>query len=414
MNKIKIFNINTSNDIVDKIILEDLNLHEKAFVPLTDEQYEYHIGSNPSSDDRQYHDRLNTEMLGYMLIEQGLSDKNFKESLDNVKKIYRFPKLNISRDKVSLWCDNNDAKVTRKPEEADVLFVSKKLFQSFITNVWNANCVRRDQFTKKIRDYKHLFVDYKSVIEWINNNLDEKDLISVDYRHYYYGGDKTEHSKKYGKLLESLRKLNEWDVYAWIETKMESVYNNVIAYNGKLMLDEVATNLMSSESVIFDDEMYLQVKQMIKARNRDDVTVAMTTMANCNMQPSMTYLGLLFFHYTEVFKTTSFWNSVAFKSLRNVCDEYINLSGHWNSAHCTKYENLIKQLVKDDALTINAMQHVLDLVFENCILSPAGLTENDVFQIKRPSLKLTPEFQQKVKETGSLAKAANQYVDLPF
>ena len=49
-----------------------------------------------------------------------------------IKTIYRYPKLNLSRDKVSLFCADNDVKVIRVASKADVRILSYVLMTNII------------------------------------------------------------------------------------------------------------------------------------------------------------------------------------------------------------------------------------------------------------------------------------------
>ena len=54
----------------------------------------------------------------------------------NVKTIYRYPKLNLSRDKVSMFCEDNDVKVIRNKHNSDLRIVSYALFNTVFKETW--------------------------------------------------------------------------------------------------------------------------------------------------------------------------------------------------------------------------------------------------------------------------------------
>ena len=126
----------------------------------------------------------------------------------------------------------------------------------------------------------------------------------------------------------------------------------------------------------------------------------MTTLANCNIESSRTYIAILFFHYFELFKNTKTYNTVNFKSLRKAFQKYYDKTSY-NHGNAGRYNTLIQLLVEDNALTKSAMEHVLDLVFENVVLRATGLSNcKDVFKIERSSISLTPDMQKKVNDLG--------------
>ncbi len=187
---------------------------------------------------------------------------------------------------------------------------------------------------------------------------------------------------------------------AYIEKKNSETFKEIVLGNFSWILDEDANKLMCADSVTLDDEMYIQLKDMIKSGNKEDITVAMTTLANCNIESSKTYIAILFFHYFETFKGTKTYNTVNFKSLGKAFQKYYDNTSY-NYGSSVRYENLIKLLVEDNALTKNAMEHVLDLVFEEVVLRSTGLANSkEVFKIERSSISLTANMRNKVKDVG--------------
>ena len=71
--------------------------------------------------------------------------KNIKDdeidSLDNIKFLYRYPNISLSRDRVALYCQDNDLKVIRNKHSADVRIISKKFIEKLITYSWSGNYI---------------------------------------------------------------------------------------------------------------------------------------------------------------------------------------------------------------------------------------------------------------------------------
>ena len=75
---------------------------------------------------------------------------------------------------------------------------------------------------------------------------------------------------------------------------------------------------------------------------------------------------------------------------------------------------LISMLIEDDALTVPAMEHVLDLLFENIVKKATGLSASKAFKLERSSISLTPEFAARVKKKSLASALTDSQVDLPF
>jgi hypothetical protein len=116
----------------------------------------------------------------------------------------------------------------------------------------------------------------------------------------------------------------------------------------------------------------------------------------------------------ENLKHIKTWNQVGFKTLRKEFDKY--MIGAWNAGHTSRYTQLIEKLAEDDALTIDAVESILDLVFVNVLEGSGGFGKDCAFQIDRPNVKLTEEYQKKIiSENKTLSEVVlENNGDLPF
>lgn len=334
-----------------------------------------------------------------------------------VKTMYRYPNLNLSRDKVSLFCTNNDIKVIRDASKADVRILSYGLLSKIVKETWYSNYLTVNHFKALVTTNKSCFDNWLEIIE-VLDGLEDGCLINTKNGNYYYQPDCVERFFK--PVMNSLNQhKSSISCRAYIEKKNSETFKEIVLGNFSWILDEDANKLMCADSVTLDDEMYIQLKDMIKSGNKEDITVAMTTLANCNIESSKTYIAILFFHYFETFKGTKTYNTVNFKSLRKAFQKYYDNTSY-NYGSSVRYENLIKLLVEDNALTKNAMEHVLDLVFEEVVLRSTGLANSkEVFKIERSSISLTANMRNKVKDVGfnqAVKEASTLELsdDLPF
>ena len=347
------------------------------------------------------------------LIESICNKMNLLDTLDNVKTIYRFPKISLSRDKVKMWTDENDAKVIRDSSQADVSIFSQRSLNNMFHEHWYARYISKQDLMLNIEAAQQSFKLFSRKEDYLTfydtmNSIDDNSFIYMTNSYYRYsGGVKNEQwREKYDTWFSSLEKQAIEISESYVKNKSWSHYKSY--FNGNFMLDATANKLMSTDSVTFDDETYMNVKKMIQSNNSEDITVAMTTIANCNIEESKTYLGILFFHFNEnYFKRNSLYNTVLFKSVRTIFQKYADLTyGH---THSHVYDKLVEHLVEDDALTVSAMEHILDIVFEKVIMSSTGL-DNSKFTISRTSIALKPEILAKITDRKQFLLTD----DLPF
>ena len=73
------------------------------------------------------------------LLKLGLPKLN-NDTIDlQDKKIYRFPKLTLPRNKVELLKEKYNCKIVRDLNKADISVVSLKLFDTILERTWNAD-----------------------------------------------------------------------------------------------------------------------------------------------------------------------------------------------------------------------------------------------------------------------------------
>jgi hypothetical protein len=324
---------------------------------------------------------------------------NLLDSLDNIKTIHRLPNISLSRDKVKMWTDANNAKVIRDADAADVKIISLKAVEKVVSNWWRGSLVTKSTFMLSLNKF-HNHTGLISDMGWDKflidmEDIDDESLILTGDNYRYNSGSSNSWFSQFLNWSDTLAQTkNEFsDVQLHVQLSDWKAYKSMLS--GTFMLDSTANKLMSSDSVTFDDEMFINVKNMLKSGNKDDVTMAMTTIANCNIEDSKTYLAMLFFHYSEnYFRPNGFYNSVSFKAVRSSFQKYADLT--YQHGHTSPYGRLINYMLEDGSLNESAIQHVLDLVFERVIMGPTGMGLSDVFSIKRSSLTLKPEAREKL------------------
>ena len=341
---------------------------------------------------------------------------------NTISTVYRHPKITLSRDKLSCLKDKYNIKVIRDKSKADLEIVSEKTFTTYVSSHYGVALSSVSSFKVIFDKYKHLFDE--KIREDLWKIFDDPTLqdtyIALDLTNSYYHADHIEGTQ----LADFEDALGEFQTYHLNYIQEEDITNYEYLCNNpnKTVLDTYVNEAASEDSVIINIEEYDKIVQMLKSVNNDDIIMGMTMMANCNIQKSKTYLGLLFFHYLEHLKHIKTWNQVGFKTLRQDFEKY--MVGGWNSGHTSRYTQLITMLAEDDALTTDVVESILDLVFKNVLQASSGFEKDCAFKIDRPNVKLTDKYQKQViaKETTLseivLSNQNSEYTrisnDLPF
>lgn len=340
----------------------------------------------------------------------------------NVKTMYRFPNLSLSRDKLSLLKDKYGSKVVRDQAKADVCIISNKTVEKLISaDMYYGGTWTVKQFIEKKMPELRNVMTAEAYIH-LQGMLDH---LQDDW--YIHGPDRYNSWDASDEFNESpLLYFTDNDDICWRSN--ESMQGCLYIANkdlpsfkaindpNKVFLSDVYVNQVCSEdSITLDWEQYENIKKMLSA-TREDKAVAMTLMANCKIEESKTVLGLLFYHYADQMKGTPTWNQVAFKTLRKQFDHY--QIGGWNSCHTNTFSQLIQKLAEDNALTEDAMKHVCQLVFERVLADGCGFNREDcAFEMNLEDVRLTQQYKDKlIKEDKTLSELVTGGVghSLPF
>ena len=348
-------------------------------------------------------------------IQKALGPNEVK-SLNNIRTLYRYPNLSLSRDKVAFYCQNNDLKVIRNKDAADIRVISEKGIEKLMEYHWSKKLVTPSKLIKIIENHTAAFETKADQLHCISiiKDIDEDEMIDIDsITRRFYHADSWEHT--ISPMLDDIKKSNTKSINWLVLAKNLEMFNEFINPTFKWILDENCNKLMSADSVALDDKSFIQIKDMLKGGTPDDRAVAMNLMCNCDIETSKTYLAMLFFHFGDSMKGTKPWNTVGFKALRKGFQKYYDNTSY-SYQHSSRYEKLIGMLIEDNALTVPAMEHVLDLLFEDVVKKATGLNTSKAFKLERSSISLTPDFRAKVKEKSlsTVIKEDPTVNDLPF
>ena len=340
----------------------------------------------------------------------GLESKNDGQSLDSIaieesdlkgKSIYRYPKLTLPRAKVDYLKDKLNVSVVRDKDKADFKVVSESTISSQlqasyygyhqINDLRNLlkSYIESDLLTpvckeKLLNFYKHLLKEQEN-----GTNILIKFSKSHSWDYQNSERECTNFIKTYSQIIQRKKEVN----YNIFTIKNKDILEDIL--NSKnLILDSDLCTIANKDSVTIDEETFYNIKSMSASGDKENVSLALEMMANCNIQDSFDKIALLMFYHDYDYKNCKNWNTVNVKSLRKIFNAYINLScDSWNG-RTYGYQQVIRLLIRDNSFTEFAYKQVAKSVFDNCIVGVLGCNrDNSPFQIDISAIKLNPNFK---------------------
>jgi len=297
--------------------------------------------------------------VGKKLISQLLPKDKFQkytkqDFIDSVNTVYRLPHLTLSRDKLALFAEECDFKVTRKRDVADIIVIGDQTIKKMVQNSYSSSI-----------DFKTLKSCYSIGKEWKNLTSDDQNCMH-----------------KQVKLIEDLYG-DDCEI-----TFTQSYYYSSTGYGEKLSIyRSYLKNYVTKQA----GYLYYYPKTSF---DKENLSVGMTMMANCNIDKSRTFLCLLFAVCSDNMKNSNVWNQVNFKYLRKEFEYYIDIQlSSWGHA----YSNLIKKMVEDKCLTAWAASLIASVMFKNVLEGQHQVGGKDcVFSLNANDLKLKNEYLVKL------------------
>ena len=344
------------------------------------------------------------------LFKRVTMDANF--DITKYEKFYRYPNLDLSRDKMDAVKTKYNVRKVLDIDKADFRIISQTTVKKLTNYTWR-NSLSSAQFLRSaLVDYPKAFSD--AVTQRFNDaleGLDDDHIILFDTDSRYNSSYKGKHLKSFLDRLDGF----ESSAITMVQgQKNMDVFRSLYDPNIIYVTDTYMNELSGEDSVTLDAESYKSIRAMLKTGNKEDLTVGMTMMANCNVAKSKTYLGLLFFHFSDTLRGGPVWNQVAFKTLKKQFDKYVLENNYY---HSNRYSECIKLLAEDDALTIEATEHLINLVFKHVINGNSGINqENNVFKMSKTSIKLSEDVREKINNGSTMSKEylMHHTDDLPF
>lgn len=306
-----------------------------------------------------------------------------KQSLQD-STLYRFPKLTLPRAKMDNIKEKFNVKVTRKKDDADWKVISHKFVSSLSTYSWYS--IYSVETAKKIVDKykKHFSAEvYDGFMKYVND-LPQDDFIEFNSVYHWNTG------------LPSLKDTDDaaFTAYNYITSESEEIFEDLLTSNN-LILDSQLNDFIYADLHVLTREEYLNSRNMIKSDDKENRSLALELLANCNLNKSFDYVSMLFYFYYDYLKDTNNWNSVNVKTLRRALDDF---KPHHNNYYGGYYEFYLKALIKHNQFTEFAFEECARYTFHNVVKKHMGMGDDSVFQIDLKAIKVNPKYVEKLKQ----------------
>ena len=322
-----------------------------------------------------------------------LGFKNFKADTENNidlqdKKLYRYPKLDLPRQKVDLLKNKFNCKVIRDREKADIHVISGKFIDDLITIDWGSSI----DFSSAFQLFKFMKTENLITqcgldkVKEIVSDIPHDSKISLQLRYYDRNIDQRV-DNIYNLLRDCFDSINSKNIYSkdyTIKDANITIYNNILNSEVQVVTDIDICNIIDKDLAVLDNIEYDSIESMIKSNDIENRTLALEMLANCNLYKSFDVISGIFFWNYELCKSTNNWNTVNVKTLRKRMQAY---RGDHSKNHYQSHNEYIKALKEDNKLTDFAINKTKESLYKNVLDNIIGENAH-VFSVDFENLKL--------------------------
>lgn len=315
------------------------------------------------------------------------------------KKIYRYPNLTLPRQKVDLLKEKHNMKVVRNPDNADYHVISNKFIDKLVNIDW-ANHYNFSDIFNYFKELKDLDVLSSSGLEKARDFVNHADRDGVYYflTQHYYGTDKKAEALR--KNIEKARCNLSKSSFAnkgnrsfiITDSVKKDSYFDIINNSHKIIYDLDILDIIDEGLAVIGNEEYDRIKQMICSNDRENRTLAVEMLANCNINKSFDVVsGLYYWHY-DWFKDTTNWNSVNVKSLREQLKSY---EGSKQISASYPYNQFLNILASDGKLTKFAVDRTRNNLVKH-VLKHYVNGDNNAFSVATDKVVLNSKLTEQI------------------
>ena len=313
----------------------------------------------------------------------------------NGKTVYRFPNLSLPRQKVDLLKEKENIKVVRDPDKADIHVISYKFLRNIFDFRWEDAVSFVDFFNIiKLGVQEGLFSqECTNDLKLMIKDADKDSYVSLKKNYYYHGSNHVgKWHDKFNNIIDKYK--NDYNKVIVLEEKNKKAYEDFLNSSAEIVYDTDILDIIDSQLAVLEDDQYDNIMAMIKSSDRDNRTLGVEMLANCNIEKSFNIVSDLYWWHYDWIKDTNNWNSVNVKSLRNRMKNY---EGGHNTSNIYSFNAYLNQLAKDGKLTRFAVNKTREKLYKTLISSICGDT-SQVFKVDLENLYIADELENMINE----------------
>jgi len=306
------------------------------------------------------------------------------------KKIYRYPNLELPRQKVDLLKTKFNVKIIRDAELADIHIVSDKLIINLLTLDWTESITYAQMF--------EVFNMLKQNDQLTESGLDKcKEFLSIVEKEAYICIKVVKDYRYTSPVADDIAtKVSEYDYDGnrdmVIRDGNVALYDQLRNTTALIVKDVEINKIISEDLAVIDEDQFDQVSKMIQSNDRDNRTLVLEMLSNCNVEESFDIVSYLFFWYYDYFKDCNNWNNINVKTLRKRLEKF---SGSKNGSNQWPYDKYIKLLEVENKLTDFIVKKTIQKMYDSVIKSTIGFN-NNVFAIDLESIYLVGKYKNSI------------------
>lgn len=315
------------------------------------------------------------------------------------KKIYRFPKITLPRQKVDLLKEKYNCKVIRDASKADISIVSMKLFDSIIEREWTSSIAFQDVFQILVHMKEIDMLSDGALVKLQEFLGTAPTTAQINFKINKHWNSQTAFiTKTVNDLEQWIRDEhldNDGNGHDWyLSEKNYVAFNNLKDNTSQIVLDTQISNIIDSELAVIDNTEYKNMYDMITSSDIDNRSLALELLANCNIEKSFDVVSELYYWNYDWIKATTNWNSVNVKTMRNRLKAYEG--GHGTSG-IHSFNNYLTLLAKDRKLTTYAVNKTREKLLNTLMGNIVG-PEASVFKVDLENLYIADEIKSKIED----------------
>jgi len=309
------------------------------------------------------------------------------------KTIYRYPKLNLPRQKVDLLKDKFNVKITRNSDIADIHVISHQFIESLLTFEWSRNITFKEWYAicLDLKEQNLLSDEALDELRIVLSSMDRNSIIQIPN---FYNTATTGFLNSLSDILHIRREQLQQGRHIILKPNQFKDFNDVINSKAVVAFDTDISEIIYSDLAVISNEEYDRIEAMATSSDIDNRTLVLEMLANCNIEKSFDVVsGIYWWHY-DWLKNTNNWNTVNVKAIRMLLKKY---EGGHNISNLYSFNAYIKNLYEDRKLTKFAIDKTREKLL-NTLLNPSVGPGSEVFKVALENLVLTDKYNNITNE----------------